>query len=65
MLENNTADHIADELNLYFEVMPKENLFFMPIIGLWKPGKIAQTYYEIKNRKHFWVYFVMLASNKT
>ncbi|MGV2455932.1 hypothetical protein [Acinetobacter seifertii] len=48
MSEDISGDHIADEINVYFEVMQSENLFFMPIVGLWKPGKIAEIKYGEK-----------------
>lgn len=53
MSENNSGGHISDEVNLYFEMMPRENLLFMPIVGLWKPGKIAQTQYGEKSLQTF------------
>ncbi|MGE8065069.1 alginate export family protein [Pseudomonas sp. NPDC089569] len=47
------SEHLADELDLYFQTAPTPNLLFIPIIGLWKPRQGAEAVYGVTDTQTF------------
>lgn len=39
------SQHLADELDLYFQLTPTPNLLLIPIVGVWKPQQSAKALY--------------------